>query len=177
LCQRSTFEWWRKNMNVYFIYALSSNRFEWNLLSIISCCWMEFRAKSKWKQSNCFACMYFPIISLFLTWCTHNFSEKHFHISSLSAFMPVFRILITTRRFIIVFSTARHQLLSWANWMHYTSQPISQRSIQIPSSHLRFSLPSGLYHMGFRSKPYTLFSPLTWVPHASSTSLSLSSCD
>jgi hypothetical protein len=50
-----------------------------------------------------------------------------------------------TRMFITVFTRARHRSLFWATWIQSTlPQPISLRSILIPSSHLRLGLPSGL---------------------------------
>jgi hypothetical protein len=55
-----------------------------------------------------------------------------------------------TRRFITAFTTARHRSLSWPRWIHSTpSQPVSVRSILIPSSDLRLGLPNGLFPSGF----------------------------
>jgi hypothetical protein len=49
-----------------------------------------------------------------------------------------------TRKFITVFTRVRHRSISRANWIQSTlPEPISLRSILIPSSHLRFGLPSG----------------------------------
>jgi hypothetical protein len=50
-----------------------------------------------------------------------------------------------TRRFITVFTKARHWTLSWASRIQFApSIPISLRSISMLSSHLRLRLPSGL---------------------------------
>jgi hypothetical protein len=55
-----------------------------------------------------------------------------------------------TRRFITAFIRAFHLSLSWARPLQSTSpHPISQRSILILSTHLRFGLPSGLLPSGF----------------------------
>jgi hypothetical protein len=52
-----------------------------------------------------------------------------------------FAVFYATRRFITVFTAARHWALSWAWWIHFTpSHPTSLRSIPILSSHLRLSL-------------------------------------
>jgi hypothetical protein len=65
-----------------------------------------------------------------------------------------------TRRFITVFTRARHRSLSWTNWIHTTSpQPISLRSVLISSSHQRFGLPSGLSPSGFAIKTLYTFLP------------------
>jgi hypothetical protein len=46
-----------------------------------------------------------------------------------------------TRRFITVFTQARHWILSWASWIQFTpSSPISLRSILMLSSHLRLRI-------------------------------------
>jgi hypothetical protein len=46
-------------------------------------------------------------------------------------------------------------------------------SIVIPPSHLRLCLPSGPFPSKFPPKPWTIFSPLSCVPHAPPTSFSL----
>jgi hypothetical protein len=63
-----------------------------------------------------------------------------------------------TRRFITVFTQARHWILSWASWIiQFTpSIPISLRSILMLSSHLRLGLPSGLLPSGLPTN--------RWVP-------------
>jgi hypothetical protein len=64
------------------------------------------------------------------------------------------------RRFITVSTRARHRSLSWANWIYSTlPQPISLRSILIPSFHLRLDLSSGLFPDGFPTN--TLYSFLS----------------
>jgi hypothetical protein len=55
-----------------------------------------------------------------------------------------------TRRFIAVFTRARHWFLSWARWIQSTpAHPISLRHILILSSHLRLGFTSCLLPLGF----------------------------
>jgi hypothetical protein len=57
------------------------------------------------------------------------------------------------RRFIIVFTKARHWIISWAIWLQFApSIPISLTSILMLSSHLRLGLPSGLLPSGLPTK-------------------------
>jgi hypothetical protein len=59
----------------------------------------------------------------------------------------------------------RHRFLSWANWIHSTIlQPVSLRSILIPTSHLRLGLPSGLSSSGFLTR--ILYSFISSPMHA-----------
>jgi hypothetical protein len=56
-----------------------------------------------------------------------------------------------TRRFIIVFTKARLRSLSWTKLKHYppNPQPVSPRSILMPSCHACHGLPSGFFPSGF----------------------------
>ena len=60
-----------------------------------------------------------------------------------------FPALYGTRKFITVFTSARHLSLSWANSIQSPPPPTSRRSILILSSHLRLGLPNGLFPSGF----------------------------
>ena len=63
------------------------------------------------------------------------------------------------RRFITVFTSARHLSLHWASSVQsIPPHPTSWRSISILSAHLRLGLPSGLFPWGFPTK--TLYTPL-----------------
>jgi len=64
-----------------------------------------------------------------------------------------------TRRFITVFTRARHSPISWVRWIHSTpSEQIYLRFVLILSSHLCLVLPIGLFPSGFLST--TLCAPL-----------------
>jgi hypothetical protein len=76
-----------------------------------------------------------------------------------------------TRRFITVFTTARHWSLPWARCTQSTpSHSVSLRSSLILSSHLCLCVPSGLIPSGFRQKFYVHFSRLPCVLHDPSIS-------
>ena len=58
-----------------------------------------------------------------------------------------------TQIFITPFTSSRHLSLFWASSIHTTNpHPTSWRSILILSSHLRMSLPCGLFPSGFPTK-------------------------
>jgi hypothetical protein len=77
-----------------------------------------------------------------------------------------FRAFYGTRRFITVFTTARHWSLSWARCTQSTpSHPISLRSILILSSHLRPGLPCSSSLQVFQPKYFMHFSSLPCVLH------------
>jgi hypothetical protein len=70
-----------------------------------------------------------------------------------------------TRRFITVFTKARHWTLYWASWIQFApSIPISLKSILMLSSHLRLGLPSGSYLRTSQPKPCKHLSPTPCVP-------------
>jgi hypothetical protein len=76
-------------------------------------------------------------------------------------------IFYGTRRFITVFTRARHWSLSWVRriqWKH--SKTISLRFILILSFHLHLGLPSGLFPSGFPSQIFMHFSSLPRVLNA-----------
>jgi hypothetical protein len=50
-------------------------------------------------------------------------------------------------------------ILSQVNPLHPPPQPISLRSILIPSAHLRLGLSSGLFPLGFTTKTLYMFLP------------------
>ena len=76
-------------------------------------------------------------------------------------------LIFGTRRFLTVFTSARHLSLSWANSIQSSQPPpTSWRSILILSSHLRLGLPNGLFPSG---PPRTLCTPLPSPIHATWT--------
>jgi hypothetical protein len=69
-----------------------------------------------------------------------------------------FPVFYGTRRFITVFTRARHGSLSWARCIQSTpSHPVFIRSILILSSHLRLDLPSVLFISALKQKCYIHF--------------------
>jgi len=84
-------------------------------------------------------------------------------------FVKKFPTYYGTRRFITVFTTARHWSLSWARWIQFIlSHPIPLRFILISSCHLGTRVLSGLFLTVFRLKFYM---HLSCVPRASPISL------
>ena len=70
-----------------------------------------------------------------------------------------------TRKFITVFTSARHMFLSWASSIEsIPPHSTSWRSILILSSHLRLGLPCGLFPSDFPTR--TLYAPLSSTPYA-----------
>jgi len=82
-----------------------------------------------------------------------------------SKLVKKFPAFYRTRRFITIFTSARHLSLSWASSIQsIPPHPTSWRSILISSSHLRLGLPNGLFPSGFPTK--TLYTPLLSPIHA-----------
>ena len=76
-----------------------------------------------------------------------------------SKLVKKFPAFYRTRRFITIFTSARHLSLSWASSIQsIPPHPTSWRSNFILSSHLRLGLPSGLFPSCFPTK--TLYTPL-----------------
>ena len=72
-----------------------------------------------------------------------------------------------TRRFITALTSVRYLSLSWASpFQSIYPHPTSWRCVLILSTHLRLSLPSGLFPSGFTTK--TLYTPLSspYAPHS-----------
>jgi hypothetical protein len=91
-------------------------------------------------------------ISYLLTYSLHGagYYLKNWLLLSSSKNIP---LSYETRRFITVFTKARHWTLSWASRIHFApSIPISPTSILMLSSHLRLGLPSGLLPSGLPTK-------------------------
>jgi hypothetical protein len=73
----------------------------------------------------------------------------------LTVLQPVkkFPALYGTRKFVTVFTNARHLSLSWpSSFQSITQHSPSWRFVLILSSHLRLGLPSGLFPSGFPIK-------------------------
>jgi hypothetical protein len=66
--------------------------------------------------------------------------------NSRSTGLEIPRLFYQTQMFITVYTSARHQYLTWARWIQSRpSHPISSRSILILSSYLRLGPPSDLF--------------------------------
>ena len=71
------------------------------------------------------------------------------------------------RRFITVFTSARHLSLSWVNCIQPPQPPqTSWRSILILSSHLHLGPPSGPFPQVSAPEPCAPLSPNPYMPHA-----------
>jgi hypothetical protein len=82
-----------------------------------------------------------------------------------SVYQKIACFLYETRRFINVFTKARHWTLSWASWIQCApSIPISLRSSLMLSFHLRLGLPSGLLPSCLPTK--TLWTPFPYPMRA-----------
>ena len=72
-----------------------------------------------------------------------------------------------TRRFLTVFTSARHMSLSWANSIQSPQPPpTSWKSILILPSYLHLGLPSGLFPSGFPTRTLCIPLPSPYAPHA-----------
>jgi hypothetical protein len=91
-----------------------------------------------------------------------------------SAYQKISCFLYGTRRFITVFTKARHWTLSWASRIQFVpSIHISIRSNLMLSSHIRLVFPVVSYLQASEPKPCKHFSPPPCMPHVPSTSSSL----
>ena len=108
--------------------------------------------KNIWRKS-------YSSLGLFV--CTYSLLYITVFLQNLTVCHPVkkFPAFYGNRRFITAFTNARHLPPSWASSIQYIPpHPTSWRSILMLSSHLRLSLPSGLFPSGFPIK--TLYTPL-----------------
>jgi hypothetical protein len=95
---------------------------------------VESRQESSFTIRNC------SVTYLITLWCRILFEKLI--VTQLVKKIP---LSYGTRRFITVFTKARHRTLSWASRIQFApSIPISPRSILMLSSHLRLGPPSGL---------------------------------
>jgi hypothetical protein len=98
---------------------------------------------------------------------THSLHGAGYYLKSWLSLSLSKNILLSyeTRRFITVFTKARHWTLSWVGWIQFDpSIPISLRSVLMLSSHLRLGLPSGSYFRASQPKPSKYLSPPPCVP-------------
>ena len=92
------------------------------------------------------------LFSFLLTWWNRVLLERPIVLQQVNRF-PAF---YGTRRFITVFTSARHLHLSCARLIQsMPSHPASWRSILLLYSYLRLGLPSSLFPSGFHTKPCT----------------------
>jgi hypothetical protein len=115
-------------------------------------------------------------VTYFLTYLFHGAGQ---YLKSWLSLSLSKHILLSygTRRFITVFTKARHWTLSWARWIQFApSIPISLRSILMLSSHLRPGLPAVSCLRASQPKPCKHPSPPPCVPHFPPTSSSKIYC-
>jgi hypothetical protein len=109
------------------------------------------------------------IIILLTPWCRILFEK-------LIVTQLIKNILLSygTRRFITVFTKARHWTLSWASWIQFTpSIPISPRSILMLSSPYAWVFPVVSCLRASQPKPCKHLYPPPCVPHVHPISFSL----
>jgi hypothetical protein len=105
-----------------------------------------------------------PIIST-----SGNWTWSHQARNQVTQLVSKFPAFCGTRRFITMFTRARHWSLSWARCIHSTpSHPVSLRHILILSSHVYQGLPSGFFR--FSNQELLCISHLShacYMPHTS----------
>jgi hypothetical protein len=88
-------------------------------------------------------------IRFFPNFLSYTISDSYF----ISQLLKNFQTFYDTRRFMTVFTRARHWSLSWVKLMKsIPPHPISLRSILLLSSHLRLVLLSGVFHSNLSTK-------------------------
>jgi hypothetical protein len=136
--------------------------------------WRVFNFSTLWTLHKIIILENAPYVMFFLlTYLLHG--ARYYLTSWLSLSLSI-HILLSygTRRFITVFTQARHWTLSWPNWIQIApSITISLRSILMLSSNLRLGLPVVSCLQASQPKPCKHLSPPTCVPPASPTPTSL----